>query len=146
MLLINVVEKTGMGAFPHVAAPERKMGERRGGPFDQEVRFTWRDQLAERAAEIDRKNKELIQVKKLAAIGTLAAGVRPRAEQSPEQYPSFGHRCWRNRRERADLALVHESGQRHPGPDHQGEEDRERAPGIRPGPRNPACRRSICAN
>jgi signal transduction histidine kinase len=33
------------------------------------------DQLAERAAEIARKNKELIQTKKLAAIGTLAAGV-----------------------------------------------------------------------
>jgi signal transduction histidine kinase len=33
------------------------------------------DKLAEGAEEIERKNKELIQSKKLAAIGTLAAGV-----------------------------------------------------------------------
>ena len=33
------------------------------------------DQLAEREAELERKNRELLQGRKLAAIGTLAAGV-----------------------------------------------------------------------
>lgn len=74
MLLINVVEKTGTGAFPHVAAPERQWGNDEVGVLIRKFDHM-EDQLAERAAEIDRKNKELIQVKKLAAIGTLAAGV-----------------------------------------------------------------------
>lgn len=74
MLLISVVEKTGTGAFPHVAAPERKWGHDEVGLLIRKFDHM-EDQLAERAAEIDRKNKELIQVKKLAAIGTLAAGV-----------------------------------------------------------------------
>jgi signal transduction histidine kinase len=74
MLLISVVEKTGTGAFPHVAAPERKWGNDEVGILIRKFDHM-EDQLAERAAEIDRKNKELIQVKKLAAIGTLAAGV-----------------------------------------------------------------------
>ena len=74
MLLINVVEKTGTGAYPHVAAPERKWGNDEVGLLIRKFDHM-EDQLAERAAEIDRKNKELIQVKKLAAIGTLAAGV-----------------------------------------------------------------------
>jgi two-component system, NtrC family, sensor kinase len=74
MLLISVVEKTGMGSFPHVAAPERKWGNDEVGLLIRKFDHM-EDLLAERAAEIDRKNKELIQVKKLAAIGTLAAGV-----------------------------------------------------------------------
>jgi len=71
MLLISVVEKTGKGSYPHIPA----------GTVHDEVgvlieKFnTMEDQLAERAAELDRKNRELIQTKKLAAIGTLAAGV-----------------------------------------------------------------------
>lgn len=75
MLLINVVEKTGKGSYPHLSLPSS------GGNAHDEVgvlidRFnTMEDQLAERAAELERKNKELIQTKKLAAIGTLAAGV-----------------------------------------------------------------------
>ena len=74
MLLINVVERTGTGAYPHVAAPEKKWGNDEVGLLIRKFDHM-EDQLAERAAEIDRKNKELIQVKKLAAIGTLAAGV-----------------------------------------------------------------------
>ncbi len=75
MLLINVVEKTGKGSYPHLSIPASK------GNTHDEVgvlidRFnTMEDQLAEHAAELERKNKELIQTKKLAAIGTLAAGV-----------------------------------------------------------------------
>ncbi len=33
------------------------------------------NQLSQREEELDRKNKELLQSKKLAAIGTLASGV-----------------------------------------------------------------------
>ena len=74
MLLISVVEKTGTGSYPHVAAPERKWGHDEVGLLIRKFDHM-EDQLAERAAEIERKNKELVQVKKLAAIGTLAAGV-----------------------------------------------------------------------
>jgi two-component system NtrC family sensor kinase len=75
MLLINVVENTGKGSYPHLSIPfsSRNAHDEVGVLID---RFnTMEDQLAERAAEIERKNKELIQIKKLAAIGTLAAGV-----------------------------------------------------------------------
>jgi signal transduction histidine kinase len=75
MLLIKVVESTGKGSYPHLSIPSSR------GNADDEVgllidRFnTMEDKLAEGATEIERKNKELIQTKKLAAIGTLAAGV-----------------------------------------------------------------------
>lgn len=73
-LLGDVVERTAKGTFAHVDAPERQWGKDEVGvlirKFDE-----MEDQLAERAAEINRKNEELVQVKKLAAIGTLAAGV-----------------------------------------------------------------------
>ena len=73
-LLGDVVEKTAKGTFAHVEAPEGQRGKDEVGvlirKFDE-----MEDQLAERAAEINRKNDELVQVKKLAAIGTLAAGV-----------------------------------------------------------------------
>jgi two-component system NtrC family sensor kinase len=73
-LLNDVVEKTAKGTFAHVDAPEGQWGRDEVGTlirkFDE-----MEDQLAERAAEISRKNEELVQVKKLAAIGTLAAGV-----------------------------------------------------------------------
>ena len=36
---------------------------------------TMEEQLAQREAELGRKNKELFQSRKLAAIGTLASGV-----------------------------------------------------------------------
>ncbi len=75
MLLINVMESTGKGSYPHLS-----INSSRGNAHDEVGvlidRFnTMEDQLAEHAAEIERKNKELIQTKKLAAIGTLAAGV-----------------------------------------------------------------------
>ncbi len=75
MLLINIMERTGKGSYPHLSVPSSR------GKAHDEVgvlidRFnTMEDQLAEHAAEIQRKNNELIHTKKLAAIGTLAAGV-----------------------------------------------------------------------
>jgi len=75
MLLINVVEKTGKGSYPHLIGSGSK-----GNP-DDEVgvlidKFNeMEDQLALHERELERKNRELMQAKKLAAIGTLASGV-----------------------------------------------------------------------
>lgn len=73
-LLIDVVEKTGKGQFGHVDVPTEKLGN---DEVDVLIRKFdhMEDQLAKREAEIERKNRELLQSKKLAAIGTLAAGV-----------------------------------------------------------------------
>ncbi len=76
MLLITVVEKTGRGSYPHLAVAVRHKNA-----DDDEVgllidKFNdMEDQLALHEEEIERKNKELMQTKKLAAIGTLASGV-----------------------------------------------------------------------
>jgi two-component system, NtrC family, sensor kinase len=75
VLLISVVERTGKGSYPHLSESGSK-----GNP-DDEVgvlidKFNdMEDQLALREQELDRKNAELMQAKKLAAIGTLASGV-----------------------------------------------------------------------
>jgi signal transduction histidine kinase len=75
MLLINVVERTGKGSYPHLTVPRKK------GKTSDEVgvlidKFNdMEDQLALREAELEHKNRELMRTKKLAAIGTLAAGV-----------------------------------------------------------------------
>jgi len=75
MLLINVVERTGKGSYPHLTIARKK------GKTNDEVgvlidKFNdMEDQLASREAELENKNRELMQTKKLAAIGTLAAGV-----------------------------------------------------------------------
>jgi two-component system NtrC family sensor kinase len=75
MLLINVVEKTGRGSYPHLSLPRSK------GNAHDEVgvlidKFNeMEDQLALHEAELEQTNKELMQAKKLAAIGTLASGV-----------------------------------------------------------------------
>jgi signal transduction histidine kinase len=75
MLLISVVEKTGKGFYPRLTESGSK-----GNP-DDEVgvlidKFNeMEDQLALRERELERKNAELMQAKKLAAIGTLASGV-----------------------------------------------------------------------
>ena len=75
MLLIGLVEKTGTGSYPHLAVPDGK------GNAHDEVgvlidKFNhMEDQLALREAELEHKNAELMQTKKLAAIGTLASGV-----------------------------------------------------------------------
>ena len=73
-LLIDVVDRTGKGSFPHVAAPEQKWGNDEVGILIRKFDHM-EDELAAREAEIERKNRELLQSKKLAAIGTLAAGV-----------------------------------------------------------------------
>lgn len=75
MLLITVVEKTGKGAYPRLAMqPAPGRGSDEVGVLIDKFN-TMEDELAHREAELERKNKELIQTKKLAAIGTLAAGV-----------------------------------------------------------------------
>jgi two-component system NtrC family sensor kinase len=75
MLLINVVEKTGKGSYPHldVSLSQGSARDEVGVLIDKFNQME--DQLAIREAELDQKNKELIQTKKLAAIGTLASGV-----------------------------------------------------------------------
>jgi two-component system NtrC family sensor kinase len=73
-LLSDVVDKTGKGSFPHVAAPAREWGNDEVGDLIRKFDHM-EDELASREAEIERKNQELLQSKKLAAIGTLAAGV-----------------------------------------------------------------------
>ncbi len=75
MLLISVVEKTGKGSYPHLTDPEprRKAHDEVGVLIDKFNAME--DQLAEREAELKRKNSELMQTRKLAAIGTLASGV-----------------------------------------------------------------------
>jgi two-component system, NtrC family, sensor kinase len=75
MLLINVMERTGRGSYPHLSVPPS-----RGNAADEvgvliEKFNTMEDELSRREMELERKNKELIQTRKLAALGTLAAGV-----------------------------------------------------------------------
>jgi signal transduction histidine kinase len=73
-LLMDVMEKSGKGALAHVKAPVKTWGNDEVGllirKFDD-----MEDALEERQAELEEKNRELLQSKKLAAIGTLAAGV-----------------------------------------------------------------------
>jgi signal transduction histidine kinase len=70
-LLIGFVEKTGKGDYSHIPVSSQK----------DEVGILIREfndmenQLSQREEELDRKNKELLQSRKLAAIGTLASGV-----------------------------------------------------------------------
>jgi signal transduction histidine kinase len=73
--LITLVEKTGSRYVPEVPAPHSK-----GGAEDEvEIlieKFNHMDrQLAQWEEELHKKNQELLQSKKLAAIGTLASGV-----------------------------------------------------------------------
>jgi signal transduction histidine kinase len=75
MLLITVVEKTGKGSYPHLAvAAQRKNADDEVGLLIDKFN-DMEDQLALHEEELERKNKELMQTKKLAAIGTLASGV-----------------------------------------------------------------------
>jgi len=71
ILLISVVEKTGKGSYPHL--PEGKTHDEVGVLIDKFNQME--DQLALHEEELERKNRELMQTKKLAAIGTLASGV-----------------------------------------------------------------------
>ena len=74
MLLIKTVEKTGKGSYPHLTdTSARKAHDEVGVLIDK---FNdMEDQLALRETELERKNAELMQIRKLAAIGTLASGV-----------------------------------------------------------------------
>jgi len=75
MLLITVVEKTGKGSYPHLAVgTQRKNAADEVGLLIDKFN-NMEDQLARHEEELERKNKELMQTKKLAAIGTLASGV-----------------------------------------------------------------------
>lgn len=83
-LLIDVVEKTGKGNFSQVPASSQKGGPKKslifGGNSDEvgiliQKFNSMEEQLIQREGELDRKNKELLRSKKLAAIGTLASGV-----------------------------------------------------------------------
>jgi two-component system NtrC family sensor kinase len=74
MLLISVVERTGKGSYPHLTDPSpRKAHDEVGVLIDKFNEME--DQLALHEEELERKNRELMQTKKLAAIGTLASGV-----------------------------------------------------------------------
>ncbi|MGE5808889.1 MAG: sensor histidine kinase [Nitrospirota bacterium] len=75
MLLITVVEKTGKGSYPHLTvAPSDGRARDEVGVLIEKFN-DMEDQLALREQELGRKNQELMQAKKLAAIGTLASGV-----------------------------------------------------------------------
>jgi two-component system NtrC family sensor kinase len=73
-LLIRVVERTGTGSFPRIELPMGKWDNDEVGKLIREFN-DMEGKLALRQEELDRKNAELLQSKKLAAIGTLAAGV-----------------------------------------------------------------------
>ena len=74
MLLISMVERTGKGSYPHLTDPAlRKAHDEVGVLIDKFNAME--DLLAGHEAELERKNAELMQIKKLAAIGTLASGV-----------------------------------------------------------------------
>ncbi len=73
-LLIGLVEGTGKGQFPQVDVSLGKWDNDEVGMLIKEFN-TMEKELLNREAEINRKNMELLQSKKLAAIGTLAAGV-----------------------------------------------------------------------
>ncbi|HTZ18985.1 MAG TPA: ATP-binding protein [Dissulfurispiraceae bacterium] len=73
-LMIALVEGTGKGQFPQVDVSLSKWDNDEVGMLIREFNNMERE-LLKREAEINRKNTELLQSKKLAAIGTLAAGV-----------------------------------------------------------------------
>ncbi len=73
-LLIGVVERTGKGSYPHLTDPSRRKAHDEVGVLIDKFN-AMEDQLADHEAELERKNRELIQTRKLAAIGTLASGI-----------------------------------------------------------------------
>jgi len=74
MLLINVVERTRKGSYPHLTDPLHSNAHDEVGVLIDKFN-DMEDQLALHEEALERKNKELMQTKKLAAIGTLASGV-----------------------------------------------------------------------
>jgi signal transduction histidine kinase len=73
-LLIGVVERTGKGSYPHLMDPSRRQANDEVGVLIDKFN-AMEDQLAQHEAELQRKNRELIQTRKLAAIGTLSSGI-----------------------------------------------------------------------
>ncbi len=73
-LLMDVVEKTGKGSFPRITALSRWGRNDEVGLLAQKFN-TMEDNLSQREQELEKKKEELLSAKKLAAIGTLAAGV-----------------------------------------------------------------------
>ena len=73
-MVIEIVEKTGKGNFSLVSVPAEKWGGDEVGVLIRKFN-DMEEELVEREEELDTKNKELLQSKKLAAIGTLASGV-----------------------------------------------------------------------
>ncbi len=73
-LLIGVVERTGTGHFSRVELPMGRWDNDEVGVLIREFN-DMEGKLAHREEELNRKNRELLENKKLAAIGTLAAGV-----------------------------------------------------------------------
>lgn len=73
-LLMDVAEKTGKGSFPHITALSRWGRNDEVGLLVQKFN-TMEDNLSQREQELEKKKEELLRAKKLAAIGTLAAGV-----------------------------------------------------------------------
>jgi two-component system NtrC family sensor kinase len=71
-ILTEVVEKTGKGNFKQLVKPIKSKDE--VGTLIQTFN-EMEEQLAQREGELERKNRELLQSQKLAAIGTLASGV-----------------------------------------------------------------------
>jgi two-component system NtrC family sensor kinase len=71
---MDVMEQSGKGAFAHVKTPVKEWGTDEVGLLIREF-DDLEDKLEQRQADIEEKNRELLQSKKLAAIGTLAAGV-----------------------------------------------------------------------
>lgn len=67
-LLIGVIEKTGKGHYDHMSVPDRRWGRNDEVGLLIQKFNDMEDQLSQR-------EKELVQSKKLAAIGTLASGV-----------------------------------------------------------------------
>ena len=72
--LTDVVEKTGKGDFSQVKVPSQKWGGDEVGVLIGEFNAMG-IKLLQREDELRRKNAELYQSRKLAAIGTLASGV-----------------------------------------------------------------------
>jgi signal transduction histidine kinase len=73
-LLMDVMEQPGQAALPHVKGPRRTWGTDEVGRLIR--RFDdLQDELEEREADVERQNRELLETKKVAAIGMLAAGV-----------------------------------------------------------------------
>ncbi|MBI5025998.1 MAG: GHKL domain-containing protein [Nitrospirae bacterium] len=70
-LLIDLVGKTGKGDYSHIPVSSQKDEV---GVLIREFN-DMENQLSQREDELDKKNKELLRSKKLAAIGTLASGV-----------------------------------------------------------------------